>query len=231
MLIDFLDNYYVTKNKELFQKTSGIKDYDSKVKKIAKKLSDTNTDEVTLTFLFTDKMPDYIFIEKKVSSSPTLEYYQNQINSDLIEDANIVCDSESYHIIDICRISNRKYIYETREQKFRENIPSILKLLGNNKKQIEKRLKEIDKGFYYRNQIINELKDKYSLSKYKEELFSKTYVINNNDDKIFVKVDFSHIIKIYKNDDLDYVSFEPVGENSVKEVIEYVDNLIKNIKI
>jgi len=104
-------------------------------------------------------------------------------------------------------------------------------MLGNNEQQINARLKELKKGLQFRNQIIENLKEKYSLSKYKEELFKKIYVIDSENDRIFVEVNYSHFIKVYKNDDSDFASFEPLTENSINEVQEYIDSLIKNIKI
>ena len=122
--------------------------------------------------------------------------------------------------------------YKETFKEFNEQAPTLLKKLGYTDEEINNCINEVEKENKIRDKIIDKLKEKYHISKYREDFPVMVYSINLDDgDKVFIRHDCSKGIDVYKNDRFDYTYFDPLEDNCLEKITEHIDGLINNIKI
>jgi len=114
---------------------------------------------------------------------------------------------------------------------FNKVAPNLLKQFGFDADEISNCIKDVAEENKIRDDIISKLKDKYSMSKYKEDFPIMWYVIKDGDQNIFIDHDCSRWLNVYKDEKYNSVSFDPLEEDCLEKITEHIDNLIKNIKI
>lgn len=82
-----------------------------------------------------------------------------------------------------------------------------------------------------RDDIISKLKEKYSISNYKESFPVMWYVLKDGDQNIFIEHDCSRWIHVYKNERYNVATFDPLESDCFENITSHIDNLIINISI
>ncbi len=114
---------------------------------------------------------------------------------------------------------------------FNKVAPDLLKQFGFSESEISDCIKDVTSENKIRDDIISKLKDKYSISKYKEDFPVMWYVIEDGNQNIFIEHDCSRWIHVYKDEKYNSTSFDPLEDDCFEKITTHIDNLIKNIKI
>ena len=121
--------------------------------------------------------------------------------------------------------------YNKTKREFEKVAPKLLKSFGFSDTEISNCINEVESENKVRDDVISNLKDKYSLSKYREDFPIMVYVLNNENINIFIEHDCSRYINVYKDERYNYVLFDPLEDDCLEKLTNHIDNLIKNIKI
>ena len=116
-------------------------------------------------------------------------------------------------------------------KEFNKVAPDFLKQFGYSEEEIKNGMDEISSENKIRDDIISKLKEKYSISIYRDDFPVMTYCLNDTNQRIFIEHDNSRWIKIYKEDNYDMTFFDPLDENCFEQISSHIDNLIKTINI
>lgn len=116
-------------------------------------------------------------------------------------------------------------------KEFNKVAPDFLKQFGFSENEISNCIKDVELENKKRDDIISKLKDKYSISKYKDDFPVMWYVLKDGDQNIFIEHDCSRWIHVYKNERYNYVSFDPLDNDCLEKITFHIDNLMKNISI
>lgn len=116
-------------------------------------------------------------------------------------------------------------------KEFDKIAPDLLKQFGFSESEISNCMKDVESENKVRDNIISNLKNKYSISKYREDFPVMVYLLNDNDSNIFIEHDCSRWINVYKDERYNYTSFDPLENDCLEKITNHIDSLIKNIKI
>lgn len=114
---------------------------------------------------------------------------------------------------------------------FNKVAPDLLKQFGFSENEISNCIKDVESENKKRDVIISKLKDKYSISKYREDFPVMWYVLKDGDQNIFIEHDCSRWIHVYKNERYNMTTFDPLENDCLENITSHIDNLIKNISI
>lgn len=114
---------------------------------------------------------------------------------------------------------------------FNKIAPDLLKLFGFSEEEINNCMNDVSSENEVRDNIISKLKEKYSISVYREDFPVIVYCINDIDQNIFIEHDCSRWINIYKDERYNATSFDPLEEDCFKNISSHIDDLIKKINI
>ena len=121
--------------------------------------------------------------------------------------------------------------YKEMMKEFNKQAPNFLKQFGYSEEEINNCINDVSSENEIRDNIISKLKEKYSISIYREDFPVMVYFINNIDQNIFIEHDCSRWINIYKDEKYNMISFDPLEKDCFEKVSTHIDNLIKNINI
>ncbi len=121
--------------------------------------------------------------------------------------------------------------YSKTKKEFDKVAPDLLKQFGFSESEITNCIKEVESENKIRDDVISNLKNKYSLSKYREDFPVMVYVLNDENMNIFIEHDCSRWINVYKDDRLNYTTFDPLEDDCLDNIVTHIDDLTKNIKI
>lgn len=116
-------------------------------------------------------------------------------------------------------------------KEFNKVAPDFLKQLGFSESEISNCIKDITFENKIRDEIISNLKSKYSISKYREDFPVIIYYLNDNNSNIFIEHDCSRWLLVYKGERYNYTAFDPLENDCLEKITNHIDNLIRNIKI
>lgn len=116
-------------------------------------------------------------------------------------------------------------------KEFNKIAPDLLKQFGFSKNEISDCIDNVTSENKIRDEIISNLKSKYSISKYRENFPVMIYQLNDNNSNIFIEHDCSRWLLVYKDERYNYTSFDPLENDCLEKITNHIDNLIRNIKI
>lgn len=109
--------------------------------------------------------------------------------------------------------------------------PEFLKQFGFDEKEISDCIKNVEFENKIRDGIILKMKDKYHISRYKEDFPVVWYLLKDGEQNIFIEHDCSKWINIYKDERYNVATFDPLEKDCFENITCHIENLIGNIKI
>lgn len=119
--------------------------------------------------------------------------------------------------------------YKKTMEEFNKAAPNLLKQFGFSESEISNCLKDIEFENKKRDEIILKLKDRYSISKYREDFPVVWYILKDEDQNIFIEHDCSRWINVYKDERYNSTSFDPLEDDCLEKITDYINT--KNINI
>jgi len=118
------------------------------------------------------------------------------------------------------------------EKEFQKIAPTLMGALGISDSEIKDCINSINEENKFRDNIIDELKKKYSLYVERQDFPVLVYGIDIDDEnKIYIEHDCSRWLWIYYNDHISQTSFDPIEKDCLNDICSHIDNIIKNKNI
>ena len=118
------------------------------------------------------------------------------------------------------------------EKEFQKKVPELMNALGISNEKIKDCINIINDENKVRDKLIEELKNKYNIYVEKQDFPVVVYGISVDDfNKIYINHDCSRWIHIYYNDHFSKQCFDPLEQDCLNKICEYIDEIIKNINI